>query len=186
MRCLLPLLTLLAVLLGGLFLITESSAPIDDAFLTPAPIEMNPPIVPPATTPTPFGVIFPADHPEAEGIARWIGLEADAYYTLTADAVASFEAGLPAYLAGLNDPQMAQESPPTWDDLARYKRQYLGFVRANQSLMIANFFCDWHWASSDGWTTSWVIVLDGGVCFFTILYDPAAQVYFDLRINGEA
>lgn len=49
-----------------------------------------------------------------------------------------------------------------------------------------NSFCEGFWKRDDSWRDSIVDVLDGGSCFFTVLYDPLISQLDRLYINGEA
>ena len=77
----------------------------------------------------------------------------------------------------------AKNSPQLWSKLAPYKRQYVGITRNNRRLIFANYFCN---AFDVDWKTTAVAVLDGGDCFFTVVYDVARAAFSDLQINGEA
>jgi hypothetical protein len=50
-------------------------------------------------------------------------------------------------------------------------------------LIYTNFFCV---DEFDYWLESMVFVMDGGECFFQVLYDPAADSFSRLRVNGFA
>jgi hypothetical protein len=67
--------------------------------------------------------------------------------------------------------------------LPKYKRQYLGITQNGRRVIFVNFFCE---DPGPGWETSLVTVMDGGDCFFRVLYDPESSGFFHLVINGEA
>jgi hypothetical protein len=71
-----------------------------------------------------------------------------------------------------------------FEHLEGYLRQYFGIMfQDGKPLIYANYFCE---MGFDNWLEAPVFVLDGGECFFQLLYNPAANTYFDLRINGYA
>jgi hypothetical protein len=77
----------------------------------------------------------------------------------------------------------AKRSPALWSKLAKYRRQYVGVVREGRKVIFANFFCD---SFNYDWKVTPVTVLDGGDCFFTLMFDPGSSAFSGLQINGEA
>lgn len=65
-----------------------------------------------------------------------------------------------------------------------YTFQYQGQEKRGRKFVFLNAFC-----VNDGrrnLTKQMVFVLDGGVCFFNVKYDPNNNQFFELLINGEA
>ena len=65
-----------------------------------------------------------------------------------------------------------------------YKRQYYGFSHEGRSLIYVNAFCD-----PDDlfyWETTFVMVFDGGDCFYQATYDPVAHEFVECYVNGVA
>jgi len=135
------------------------------------------------TTDTLEGVIFTADNTEKAGIGYEFNDPIMGYWTPTEIQVMALESSLVPYLketigsdgygAGL------------WDKLSGYRRQYFGVTFANgQPLIYANYFCTSDYF--DNWLDSHVIVMDGGECFFHVLYDPAKDTFSNLSINSMA
>jgi hypothetical protein len=56
-------------------------------------------------------------------------------------------------------------------------------VQADEELIFANFFCETH---GEDWRETAVVVLDGGDCYFQVIYNADANVYSSLWINGES
>jgi hypothetical protein len=134
------------------------------------------------TTATMDGVIFTGENAEAAGVGFDFSEPIIDYWTLTEADVAALEAGLPTFLES--------EIPPDHynrrilERLDLYKRQYFGItLEAGQPLIYANFFCV---DEFDYWLESLVFVMDGGECFFQLLYDPASAEFSRLRVNGFA
>ena len=128
------------------------------------------------------GVIFTAANAEQVGLGYDFNEPIIDYWTPAEADVAALEAGLPAFLES--------EIPPDHynrrilERLDLYKRQYFGITfEAGQPLMYANFFCV---DEFDYWLESYVMVMDGGECFFQVVYDPASDTFSRLSVNGFA
>ena len=70
---------------------------------------------------------------------------------------------------------------PSWD---AYTLQY----RGERSLTLRryvriNAFCDSR-SSHPRWHREWVVVYDGGACFFSARFDPESDRLYDLEVNG--
>ena len=69
-------------------------------------------------------------------------------------------------------------------DPATYYRQYVGITLGERKLIYLNAFRDdkppshWHEELAD--------YCDGATAFWGVLYDPDAQIFFDLQTNGRA
>ena len=98
-------------------------------------------------------------------------------WTSTDDDVLQLEAGLADYLEQNAQPEHTR----IWQELADYKRQYVGIVQDGQAKIYANFFCE-----GDNSDTTLVIVLDGGDCYFHVLYNVEEEQFSYLSVNGEA
>ena len=134
------------------------------------------------TTDTTDGVIFTAANSEQAGLGFDFNDPIIDYWTPTEADVAVLEASLPTFLES--------EIPPDHynrrilERLDLYKRQYFGLtLQAGQPVIYANFFCV---DEFDYWLESLVFVMDGGECFFQVLYDPATDEFSRLRVNGFA
>ncbi len=68
--------------------------------------------------------------------------------------------------------------------LDSYKRQYVGVIRAGKRYIRVNCFCGD--LKDEDWRTRYVIVKDGGSCYFNFTYDPLNKAISELFLNGEA
>jgi hypothetical protein len=68
-------------------------------------------------------------------------------------------------------------------NLKRYKRQYVAFLNSKGEKEVwVNCFCGtWEY-----WKTDFVIVNDGGNCFFNLKINLTSEQYYDLEVNGVA
>ncbi len=69
--------------------------------------------------------------------------------------------------------------------LSKYKRQYLGITRNGKMQIYINGFCEQYWSRGKDWQSRFVFVLDGGNCYFQILFDPTTNEFTNFLINGE-
>ena len=124
------------------------------------------------------GVIFDAAIAAESGLQFEFNDQIDEYGTPTEDQVLALEAGLAPYLQG------ALPDSDVWGKLDTYRRQYFGLTfDGGDPLIYANYFCS---DNFDNWQEAYVSVEDGGDCFFQLFYDPAANLFSDVRVNGEA
>lgn len=128
------------------------------------------------------GVIFTADNAADSGVEFDFSESTIEYWTPSEVDVAALEAGLASFLEAEIAPD--HYSRRILERLDLYKRQYFGItLDAGQPLIYANFFCV---DDFDYWLESYVFVMDGGECFFQLLYDPATAEFSRLRVNGMA
>lgn len=125
----------------------------------------------------------------AENVEDWwwysIGFQkvGKAWTPQPADVI-QLEAGLDTFLRSTNDADANfRQSPPIWERLPTYKRQYFGIIDNNQRIIFANFFCD---DFGIDFHQELVVVDDGGDCFFGVKFDLETGIFFDLYVNGEA
>ncbi len=127
------------------------------------------------------GVIVPENHVK-ELTDFYIGEPIEGTWMPTEEEIVALESSLPSY------EQTIESSVPGLSDdfvyrLPFYKRQYAGFIKGGRNLILVNGMCQVDYLT---WLTRPVIVMDGGDCFFRVIYDPAAGTYSDFEINGEA
>lgn len=129
-------------------------------------------------------VIFSAEKAQEAGLGSWVFGDDQPieYWTPSEQDVVALEKGLPDYLRE-NSNLFYSPDAPVWERLDGYNRQYFGAALEGRKLLYANFFC--HGVGMD-WEKDFVIVMDGGACFFQFKYDSESGEYFDLRVNGEA
>lgn len=138
------------------------------------------PVRPPEPNANSKGVIFTAEQSEAE--LYFIAPNATGAWQPSAADVAKLEADLPAFLQSAENPWLRTD-PPIWEREPEYMRQYLGIVENGEKLIYANFFCS---DSGGDWQEEFVLVMDGGDCYFQVKYNPTTGEFFDFSVNGEA
>ncbi len=111
----------------------------------------------------------------------WLDEPADDFWTPTAAEVANFEAGLEPFLLESSGGQW--DTAPIIERLPEYTRQYFGLVQNDQMLLLVNFFCD---AMGSDWLEMPVVVEDGGNCYLQIIFNPEANTYLSIYVNGES
>jgi hypothetical protein len=129
------------------------------------------------------GVIFYAESAENSGVEfEFSDPPVLDYWTPEQAQVRELEAGLVPFL----ESEIAADDfrYGFWEDLENYKRQFFGVTfERGTPLIYANYFCV---DDFDYWRTGHVMVMDGGECFFQVLYNPATGEFSSLRINGYA
>lgn len=128
------------------------------------------------------GVIFTARNAANVGLGYEFNDPIIDYWTPSEEQVTLLESGLESFL------QATLASDPRVDGilqkLERYQRQYFGVTfNEGEPLIYANYFCQ---DLFDYWLESYVAVMDGGDCFFQLLYNPVTQEFSNLRVNGYA
>ena len=68
-----------------------------------------------------------------------------------------------------------------WQELSKYKRQYVGIVVDGHKRIFCNFYC-----SDEPLSSKPYFVSDGGDCYFQIEYDLNNKNFYNLIVNGEA
>lgn len=128
-------------------------------------------------------VIFTAENTAQTGVSFEFNEPILDTWTPTEEDVLALEDSLLPYLE--------QEIAPDHyayailEDLPFYTRQYFGIVLTDsQPLIYANYVCSIE--NFDYWLEGNVMVMDGGECFFQVLYDPTRDTFLWLRINGMA
>ena len=127
-------------------------------------------------------VIFPESQAKDQGIATWFlnsGQTAE-YWTPSEKDVLALEDGLISYLQNNSD---RFYETPVWEKLDDYNRQYIGIILEGKRIIYANFFCN---STGRDWRKEFILVLDGGECFFQFKYDVDSGEFFDLQVNGVA
>lgn len=128
-------------------------------------------------------IIFTQRRAEQMGIGSWISSdgELDGYWTPSAENIQSLEGDLASFLRQNADSFRRQ--PPVWEQLDQYKRQYVGVIIGGKQVIYGNFFCT---ETGVDWREDWVLVMDGGDCFFQIQFDVENGTFTSLTVNGEA
>ncbi len=93
--------------------------------------------------------------------------------------VKNMEAALPSYLEGAGEDTF--HGYRVWEELDTYYRQYGGVLIDNQPAIYTSYTCDAPWAD---WQHQWLIVIDGGSCYFQTLYDLTTGAFLQLVVNS--
>jgi len=128
------------------------------------------------------GVIFSAQQVESlrlrhsHIITHFFGL-APPFWTPVSEEIALLEGKLKPYLESATAPAAKVIAAR----LESYKRQYVGYTDGGKRWIFVNAFCEWK--ESDAWHDRLVLVMDGGLCFFTVRYDVPRSRFGNLLIN---
>ena len=106
-------------------------------------------------------------------------------WTPTKEEVLAIEGQLPSFLESRRRDVRAQVIAKR---LASYKRQYRGVTRAGRRFVEVNALCERFLGADDRdrWLRTWIVVKDGGDCFFQVAYDVERGELGGLYIHGEA
>lgn len=125
----------------------------------------------------PNSIIFSAE--DTEKIGYIFGGEAP-FWTPTKDEVQELEAMLPKYL---------KLHPPIDDkpvkSVLEYGLQYFGVTIKDQKLIYLNAFCNPS-KFDHRWEKEFILVRDGGSCYFQVYFNPASKEFIHLHYNGQA
>jgi hypothetical protein len=121
------------------------------------------------------GVIFPAEPKPIPGLFY---SPTTSYWTPSKSDVLVAEERLVPFLKTSTDPNI----PVILKNLETYKRQYRGLMSDGKKQIAIHFFCD---AYQEDWRVE-EIVMDGGSCFFNVLFSTQTGAFSDLEINGIA
>ena len=103
------------------------------------------------------------------------------FWTPSEAEVRALERSLPEFIAA----RWPKDRGPKIDP-SGHKKQYFGVTRNGRRLVFVNAFCEEHTKHDPDWSKHFVFVFDGGSCFFHVYYDPSANSFLDLRVNGVA
>lgn len=96
--------------------------------------------------------------------------------TPTMEQVLEIECKLSAHLRP-NHPMLFRK----WTS---YYRQYTGIQIVDGDKKIrGNFLCQ---VEGNRWKDEWIMVLNGGDCYFSFSYDPDKREIFEFAVNGKA
>jgi hypothetical protein len=125
-------------------------------------------------------VVFTEEQAEEMELASWL-LDSDGFWTPSVDDIQNIEEKIVEYL-NQNSSEFHRQ-PPVWERLYEYRRQYIGVERGSRKIIYGNYFCN---SGGVNWQQEFVIVIDGGECFFQIEYDVESELFIKLLVNGEA
>lgn len=128
-------------------------------------------------------VAFSPENAQADEMLGWLFPGNAEYWSPTEADVRTVEDGLPAYLQE-NESAFYMTETLIWERLDEYNRQYIGIVLDGRKVIYASFLCQG--GANTEWKESFVLVADGGACYFQFKYVPSTGEYYDLSVNGEA
>jgi hypothetical protein len=111
----------------------------------------------------------------AASVASWVNVPGGSW-----DATRTF-----AEMRSRLEPYVTQAAVREHKQLApwsSYTFQYQGQEAAGQQFVLINAFCT---PPPKDVKTQFVLVLDGGPCFFRVKYDPSKKALFELEFNGD-
>lgn len=109
-------------------------------------------------------------------------------FGFTAEGWTPSEADVTAIEGGLDTFFAARPNPRERDLVFNWKsafRQYGGVIVDKQRLVFVNFACERSGHGGD-LRKRWIVVDDGGSCYFNLRWDPKTKRFSDLAVNGEA
>jgi hypothetical protein len=140
------------------------------------------------------GVIFSAQQVENSRHLKMLiesGLTPP-FWTPSPEEIAMLEGQLKPFLERATPPEAKDfaarlgEAKKIAARLGNYKRQYFGYTDGDRKRIFVNAFCEAHWKEDkDIWRDRLAFVLDGGICYFNVRYDPSRSQFEQLWINGE-
>lgn len=168
---------LLLILLSACSLPTVGATPNGEGHTTTIPVVESPSA---ALAGDQNWVVFDEGQAEEMGMASWL-VQSDGFWTPSNEDVLNLEAGIDAYLRQ-NSGAFYRE-PPVWERLDEYRRQYFGFKIGGKRFIYGNYFCN---DVRMDWRGDFVMVLDGGDCYFQVEYDVEEGSFIQLMVNGES
>jgi hypothetical protein len=124
------------------------------------------------------GVIFPA---EMKALGFYPDGKQTQYWTPSEANIVEAESKLVAFLQQAEVPKFQKEK--ILKNIKTYKRQYVGIVKNGEQDIFINFFCD---SGHVEWTRHFVMVDDGGACFFQVTFSTKTKTFSSLMVNGVA
>jgi hypothetical protein len=100
------------------------------------------------------------------------------FWTPDAALADAAESALARYLSsqGYRASQVLEQWP-------KYNLQFLGYTEGGTRWLVINAFCAESLKHEDAWRRAFVVVIDGGTCFFHVRYDPRGGRFDSLYIN---
>lgn len=128
-------------------------------------------------------VAFSAETAQKDQMLDWLFPSDAEYWSPTAADIRALESALPAYLQE-NRSAFYMTETLIWKRLDEYNRQYIGVVLGGKKIIYASFLCQG--GANTEWKEHFILVADGGACYFQFKYEPSTGGYYDLSVNGEA
>lgn len=118
---------------------------------------------------------FRAYEAEEEQLAVFADVHVDDYWTPPEVDTNAMNSVLVRYLESVE--------PELLEKYKGYKHQYFGYIMDGKKYIYGNYFCD---DFGQNWRQTFIVVMDGGDCFFQAIYDVDEVKIVELYINGEA
>jgi hypothetical protein len=127
------------------------------------------------------GFVFTAEWAETQ--QAYLNLmEGESFWTPTRDDILALEGSLEDAILPYAE---AQGHPDLGQSLPDYLRQYMGVVVDERQLVYATLFCSDHEVDWQKKLIIWSII-DGGICFIDLSYDPETDEFPRVYIHGES
>ncbi len=129
-------------------------------------------------------VIFSEGQSRQARIAEWYAEDGQStgYWQPARTDVLIIMDGAAAFLQS-NSESFHTQGTPVWERLDEYMVQFFGITLDDRRIVYANYFCT---DTERDWRKEFIMVMDGGQCFFQFMYDADTGEFFNLRVNGEA
>jgi hypothetical protein len=108
-------------------------------------------------------------------VASWIHVPGGPWHATS--ALPDIQARLKPFVL-----QAAAEQRKDLPDWSAYTFQYQGQIKDEKKVVFINAFCG---TPGPDVKTQFVLVLDGGPCYFRVNYDPEKKRFFGLEFNSE-
>lgn len=121
----------------------------------------------------------------AKYFPRWPRETVNGTWTLSKSDVDGLESNIP-HIADIPSPNSSYKDRQI-PHPERYDRQYAGIILDHRKIIYINALCES--AGNDGeryWREKFVLVFDGGSCFWNVRYDPETKRFSGLMVNGVA
>jgi hypothetical protein len=133
-----------------------------------------------------YVVLSPAEAKiAAKDFPRWPRETVNGTWTLSQSDVDGLESNI-GHIADIPFPNSAYKDPQI-PHPEKYYRQYAGIILDRRRIIYVNALCES--AGKDGesyWREKFVLVFDGGACFWNVRYDPQTKRFSELMVNGVA
>jgi hypothetical protein len=113
----------------------------------------------------------------AVAVGSWVAMSGGAW-SPSPTQVTEIQGGLKPFV--LHQATEQRRKLPDWSS---YTFQYQGRLDGGLKVVFINAFCI---SPPEHTQQQFVLVLDGGTCFFEVKYDPNKKRFFQLTFHGEA
>ena len=125
-------------------------------------------------------VIITQEQAEEMGLGSWL-VESASFWTPSESDILILEESIAVYLS--ENSFLFNGEPPEGEQLAAYKRQFIGIEHDGSRIIYGNYFCN---SLGIDWRQKIVSVDDGGDCYFQVKYDVDSGMFTMLMVNGQS